>query len=348
MTSPYTGLPNSAYWRTAVAGVNPHELQGMWLPRFNITRETKIATAGSCFAQHLRSPLISSGLAFVDSEPAPIDLPSSTAKAFGYATFSARYGNIYSTRQLLQLIRDASHGHISKEAIWEKNGRYFDGLRPNVEPYGLESPEEALLHRRHHLANVDKVFSKTDVVIFTLGLTENWVSSSGLVFPTAPGVVANPPSHCEIEFHNASVSEVTADLQSLMLELRKKNSQIKLLLTVSPIPLTATRSGNHILKASTASKAILRAAVEEFVNCNEGVDYFPSFEIITNPASKGVFLCENSRNVTTGGITASMKMFLASMNVEATDHEGRYGKGVEDGDVNLNCEEVLNDEFVSS
>ena len=57
MTNPYESLSPAAFWRTAVATVSPLELEDIYRPRFPIDRQTRMATAGSCFAQHLTRQL---------------------------------------------------------------------------------------------------------------------------------------------------------------------------------------------------------------------------------------------------------------------------------------------------
>jgi hypothetical protein len=60
----------------------------------------------------------------------------------------------------------------------------------------------------------------------------------------------------------------------------------RLLITVSPVPLSFTFRVQDILVANTYSKAVLRAALEEFLLNKANVNYFPSYEFVTlsNPA----------------------------------------------------------------
>lgn len=56
----------------------------------------------------------------------PEDLPK-----FGYDMYSARYGNIYSARQLLQMLQRADGSFPREEACWETNSRFYDPFRPS-------------------------------------------------------------------------------------------------------------------------------------------------------------------------------------------------------------------------
>lgn len=346
MPSPYDGLPDTAFWRSGVAGADPAALSGLWLPKFSVSPGTAIATAGSCFAQHLRAPFTAAGLAVLDAEPAPPGLSGEDARRFGYGLFSARYGNIYTARQLLQLLRDAALGRADPADVWLRDGRFFDALRPGVEPSGLASAEDVLAHRRHHLSRVAGLFSAAELVVFTLGLTEAWVGASGRVYPTAPGTIATPRDGREIRFHNFRVAEILADLTALWAELRRFSSDVRLLLTVSPVPLTATASGAHVLAATTASKAALRAAAGEFAADNPEVDYFPSYEIITNPAARGAFYDSNLRTVTAAGVAAAMRNFLAVQGLGAAPEPATLPSVIpEDPADDVICEDALLEAF---
>ena len=352
MDTPYSGLPARAFWRSAVAEADPSHLRDICRPRFAIAPGLPIATAGSCFAQNLRAPFRAAGLDVLDAEPAPRGLSGAEAARFGYGLFSARYGNIYTVRQFCQLLADARDQAIDRGAVWRRGGRYFDALRPSVEPGGLASADEVLAHRRHHLGRVQAMVKSAGLVVFTLGLTETWVDAgSGRVYPTAPGVMADPPEGTAIRFHSHTVSEVVADLALLMAALRAANPAVRLLLTVSPVPLTATASDQHVLVATTYSKSTLRAVAGDVAAGNPLVDYFPSYEIITAPPFAGQFFAANKRSVLAEGVDHVMRMFFAGQ-------AGRFGAEPEapaataglvvesdDGEDGVVCEEALLNAF---
>lgn len=135
----------------------------------------KIATAGSCFAQHIARNLRARGADVLDEETAPRWMSTQTANAYGYKLYSARYGNIYLVRQLLQILQETFEDATFANPVWEKGGRYFDAFRPSVEPLGLSSEDEVLLHRKLHLNAVRRMISQADLLAFTMGLTEGWI-----------------------------------------------------------------------------------------------------------------------------------------------------------------------------
>lgn len=313
--SPYRNLAANAYWKTGVEGLDPRSFPALYKKKFAISPTDRIVTAGSCFAQHIARVLKGKGYRLVDVEPAPPGMSQTTAERFGYGLYSARYGNIYSIRQLLQLLQETKGGTPRSESIWERNGRYFDALRPGVEPEGLESPEEVQAHRARHLKAVRRLMVGMDVFVFTFGLTEAWVHrESGTVYPTAPGTIAGEFDPDKFEFKNFTFNEVYADFIAVRRALRRRNANLRFLVTVSPVPLTATASGDHVLAATVHSKSVLRAVAGELSKEFEDVDYFPSYELIAAHPSKGAFYERNLRSVAPWGVDAAMNLFMSEHN----------------------------------
>ncbi|MEX0282988.1 MAG: GSCFA domain-containing protein [Paracoccaceae bacterium] len=348
--SPYSNRPANRFWRSAVAETSPLELRDIYKKRWDIEPDWQIATAGSCFAQHIARYMRSSGYKVLDVEPKPNGLPDALAPQFGYQIYSARYGNIYTARQLLQLVREAVDGDRPADLAWEKDGRFFDSQRPNIEPNGFDSTAELLDHRAYHIAQVRRMLTEMDLLVFTLGLTETWQhTSSGTVFPTAPGTIAGQFDPALYHFRNFTFAEVHQDLCEVFNILdRLRDKPLHVMLTVSPVPLTATAEERHVLQSSTYSKSVLRAVAGQIQAERENVDYFPSYEIVTNPAARGVFYAANLRSVTSAGVDTVMKSFFAAHGSETpapkadTAHIDTADEG--DGD-DVICEDAMLEAF---
>ena len=313
MGNPYSSLPRNAFWKTGIVEQSEDLIDGIYQKKFNILPKAKIATAGSCFAQHISLNLKTNGFNVYDAEPAPPGLPDYAHQKFGYSMYSARYGNIYTARQLLQLAQEAAGEWIPQNWIWQKNNRFFDALRPSVEPGGFSTEEEVFEHRKFHLFRVRQLFEKVDVFIFTLGLTEMWShKSSGTVYPVAPGVLAGEFNDHVYEFQNATSDQVISDFRKFRKTVQRirDGKKFKIILTVSPVPLTATSSGRHVLVSNTYSKSALRNAAS-CLSESRYVDYFPSYEIVTNPARFHLSFDENLRTVRQDTIDFVMRHFFA-------------------------------------
>lgn len=311
---PYVGLGRAAFWKTAVGETPWQQIGGLAHAKSRLGVQDRIATAGSCFAQHISCHLRERRFNFMDVEPAPELLRPEHRKRFGYELYSARYGNIYTTAQLRQLVERAIGQFTPVELVWRDNERFYDPFRPSVEPNGFVSEVEALNAQTSHLFAVHKLFSKADVFIFTLGLTECWRSKQdGAVYPSCPGTQAGTFDPHRHEFVNLTVAEVISDLRGAVELLRIINPALRVILTVSPVPLVATASGKHVLTASTQSKAVLRAAAGQLADELPHVDYFPSYEMITAPCFGGAFFSDDKRSVTEEGVAFVMEAFFRDM-----------------------------------
>ncbi len=295
---PYQGLPGVQFWKTAVSDIAPGRLDPVMTPRFTIEKGYTVATLGSCFAQHLSREIKKAGFQYLEAEPEETE------------TFSANYGNVYTVAQANQLLEKSFASHSSEIEVWSQAGRFYDSLRPNVFENGLSSKEEVLAKRvQHHLA-VRRVFTESDVIVFTLGLTEAWRSRvTGDVFPLAPGVLAGEFKPEKHEFKNYDVTETTAQLIDWCQRVHDLNHSVKILLTVSPVPLNATFEARHVWTSTTYSKAVLRLAAQAAFEKFNFVDYFPSYEIITSSHSRGKYFADDLREVRQSGVEHVMRVF---------------------------------------
>ena len=312
MRSPYDGLPDNQFWRRAIERLPMADVNPVGNVRFTLSREDKVATAGSCFAQHISRTLQKNGLNYYVSEHGN-HLTKEVASQRSYGVFSARYGNLYTARQLVQLF-DRAHGRFSPlDSHWVRSdGRLVDPFRPQIEADGFDSAASLESSRQEHFASVRELFEKLDVFVFTLGLTEAWRRrDDGAIFPLAPGVVAGEMSADQYEFVNFGVNEVVADMQCFIDRLLAVNRAARIILTVSPVPLIATYENQHVLVSTTYSKAVLRAAAGEIARRNLRCDYFPSYEIITGNFNKGTYFESDFRSVKAEGVDHVMRLFLS-------------------------------------
>lgn len=311
---PYSALPDSAYWRRAVVErrLGPDLVSPDFL---RLSADDRIATAGSCFAQHIGRHLAGAGFGYLVTESAHPIVPADLARQAGYGVFTARYGNIYTTLQLLQLFDRAYGRFLPVENAWEAaDGALVDPFRPTIQPGGFASLVELEADRDQHLACVRQAFESLDVFVFTLGLTETWVSRrDGAAFPLCPGVAGGNFDPAAYRFHNLRAAEVRQQLGSFIERLRCVNPRARVLLTVSPVPLTATASGEHVLAATTYSKSVLRVAAQEAADELPEVYYFPSYEIVTGPQARSRFYAENLREVTPEGVARVMALVLRTL-----------------------------------
>jgi hypothetical protein len=310
---PYTSLPDKAFWRRTVVSPRPDQVDPVGTFDVKFTVDTKVATAGSCFAQHIARHLKHSGYNYFVAEPGHPILPGAVRKSYNYGLFSCRYGNIYTARQLWQLFRRAYGEFTPQEDAWhEAPDVVLDPFRPTTQPGGYSSVDEMRRDREQHLAAVRHMFETLDVFVFTLGLTECWRSrADGAVFPLCPGVQGGEFDPERYEFYNQPVEDVIADLTLFRRALARVNPAAQIIFTVSPVPLVATAEpGENVLSATTYSKSVLRVAAESLRRRFDNVHYFPSYEIITGAFNRGAYYASDLRNVLETGVSHVMGLFM--------------------------------------
>jgi hypothetical protein len=313
---PYRSQPTRAFWSRSVSSdFVAADMTDDAEPL--LRRGDRVVSAGSCFASNMIPWLEGSGLAYVRTEephPAFAHLPEN----LGYRSFSAAYGNVYTARHLLQLLQRATGEFQPAEDRWHEDGCVIDPFRPGLR-YPARSDEEFDILTRQHLRAVLDAFGSATVFVFTLGLTEAWESTlDGAVYPACPGTVAGQFDPARHRFHNFSADEVRADLVAFIGKLRETNPGVRVILTVSPVPLVATATDQHVVVASSYSKAVLRVAAAEAAASTPQVSYFPALEIVTGPQAPHDYLAEDRRSVTEAGVSAVMDTFIA-----ASDLPGR-------------------------
>jgi hypothetical protein len=259
--------------------------------------------------------LESVGIKYLRTETIP-SIFSSLGENLGYGNFTAAYGNIYTSRQLRQLYDRATGLFKPSEDRWLIGGEVIDPFRPGLR-FPAKSEDEFEFIQQSHFAAIRKAFESADVFVFTLGLTEAWINKiDGSTYPTCPGTIAGTFDSEKYEFKNFTAQEIIEDLKYFIDSVRIKNPKLKFIITVSPVPLVATATNNHVLVASTYSKSVLRVAAEAVTKMNSNVYYFPAYEIITGPQAPDSYFEKDKRNVSKIGVDEVMNALLKACNLK--------------------------------
>lgn len=315
-TFPYYNLQTIQVWNKAenwhefINPINPHRDS---IPKFEIDSRMSIASAGSCFAQRISQSLKSQDFNYLVTEKAPKLLSKELASDFNYGIYTARFGNIYTVRQLLQLLERASNTFGVENQAWLTKDKFFiDKFRPRIQPNGFESVSELLDDSRRHLIKVLEMFTTAEIFIFTLGLTESWVDlQDGSVLPACPGRGFGEFDKDIHKFKNFTHNEIMSDMRLFIEKITVINPQIKIILTVSPVPMAATIENQHILLSSTYSKATLRSVATEICQIYSNVEYFGSFEILKASARDHIYWESDFREVNSTGLNAVFASFYS-------------------------------------
>lgn len=343
--SAYRGRPARAFWSAGVAGRAALDQPDIYRPKFRIARDTRVFTAGSCFAQHLGQALKRAGIHVIDEEPALRGMPARVARELGYGVYAARFGNIYTVRQFRQLVEELLGRATPALPVWDRDGRFWDAMRPGVEPDGLARPELVGEMRQQHLAALAAALHKAEVIVFTLGMTEAWEHrDSGTVYPTAPGTIAGSHDPGLFAFRNQGVAEILEDFTALESMVAGIAPDARWLLTVSPVPLAATATDAHVLPATVRSKSVLRVAAEMLSEGSDRIDYFPSYELVMSPAHDPGPFTEDLRTVRPDVVDAVTGIFLAAHGLSNEDAPVAGDTAQAEAE-EAACEDILLDAF---
>ena len=312
-SNPYVGLPHRARGSRGVARrYDPSDVVTSSGPL--LRTGDRVASMGSCFASNIVPHIEAAGITYLRMEEPPPQV-AMLPENLGYRNFSAAYGNVYTARQMRQLIERCTGTFRPQEDRWHEDGKVIDPFRPGL-AYPAANDIEFDVITTAHLAATREAFATADVVVLTLGLTEGWESTlDGAVFPTCPGTVAGTFDPVRHRFHNFTAAEVVDDLCATVDGVTAINPHARFIVTVSPVPLVATASGRHVLEATIYSKSVLRVAADGVEQAREAVTYFPAYEIVTGPQAPESFFEADRRSVSDEAIHSVMGALLATSDV---------------------------------
>jgi hypothetical protein len=187
--------------------------------------------------------------------------------------------NEYNAGTIAQRIERALHGRAAPpETLVPHDGGWVDLLLPSSRGSRAVSHERAV-QRREEIDAIYRELPLADFVIVTLGLIEAWFDSlTGSYLNRMPptDAIREDPSRFSLHVMDVDEAHPLLDRTFRMLTERGK----KILLTVSPVPLTATFSEQCAVVANSYSKAVLRVCAHRLATDLPEVDYFPSYEMV--------------------------------------------------------------------
>ena len=259
---PYSALPSSSYWRRSIEGRTLGLVDPILRTAIKINQRTKVATAGSCFAQRLgvNWPDFNS-MSFVRNQrrPKTLTIPSTEF-------FRGVREHLHNSPAAAAVVSRVRHLQAARSNVAHRTGRFLDPFRPGLREDGFSSSKEVLALQQRHFASVRQLFEQADVLIYTLGLTETWLGPDDEAIPVVPGAVNAEVHGDQYRYSNPPVEVMRHELERFLFDLRLINPRISVILTVSPVAMIATYEPRHVLVSNTYSKAALRVIAEEFAD----------------------------------------------------------------------------------
>ena len=259
--------------------LHDYVVKGLLPPEPVISWTSPVVPFGSCFASNIQDYLVERGFNVLTKE--------------GRKNYISWMGDgIVNTFAIRQQFEWAWEGTVPKLDLWH-------GYKAEVFGY-----DETVRQ------STQQMFNECEVFIITLGLSEVWYDepTQSVFWRAVPRDNYDPSRH---KFRVSTVDENRENLEAIRALIRKYRPNAKLIVTLSPVPLTATFREMNCMSANAVSKAVLRSAIDEFMRGPARDDgathYFPSYEVVT-----GLFMCpfmEDRRHPHAHVIDLNMRIF---------------------------------------
>ena len=251
-------------------------------PEFAISPDDRVFAIGSCFARGVEGALESLGVDVVSRTDVFDHLP---IRATGYPIGYTNKYNIEAIRNELRWALEPGEEFPRDSLLRLPDGRFQD---PHASPILEYSDEVNTIERHRLLTKLTREVASCRIVVVTLGLIEAFLdTTTGLYTNTTPHLTADPD---RFRFRVLSYEQIMDRLEEVYKLLSTHgHPDVRIVVTVSPVPLEATFTGQDVVLANTVSKAVLRAAVGAWTPRHENVHYFPSYEIVMNSDKAAVW-----------------------------------------------------------
>jgi hypothetical protein len=231
-------------------------------PKFRLGENPALFTSGSCFAREIEYALHALGKTVLSWSP------DSGLKGGSF--------NRYNIFSVINDFRLAQGGGYDEDLMWETPIGWIDYSGNDVEP-----TREALAAARNASIQIHKRIAQADAFILTLGLVETWydLQTNNYLNFTPSEVLASNLSRfeCRISDYEENLEAARYLVEFLRTHF---NPDLKVIVTVSPVPLNVSFSGQDIVQANSLSKATLRTVAQKLADEDDRIDYFPSYEMV--------------------------------------------------------------------
>jgi hypothetical protein len=283
-------------------------------PKFTISARDKVFAMGSCFAREVEDALAALGVDVPTRCDGLFDRDLMRAPNAAAGQRPRAYLNRYNSMSLRDEIR------------------HLLGLDPALEQglltYPLEQGATADLHYTQALPQTNAIgtverrrivrehlgprLRACRVVVLTLGMAECWFDrAAGRYLNNTPGPRVMATYGGQLEVHMTRFAQHLEALEQAHATLvAALGDDLRIVATVSPVPLELSFQDRDVVATNLYSKSMLRAVAEEFAAGHDNVDYFPSYEFVSVAAPETAWAWDY-RHVKPNLVAHIMKAFRA-------------------------------------
>ncbi|QLC20911.1 GSCFA domain-containing protein [Parasphingopyxis sp. CP4] len=241
---------------------------------FSLVPGESIFTIGSCFARHVEGELRDQGFRIpmreLFSTKAFENLPPAIVNNFGTPSIYNEFAWAFGEQEF-----DETQAIVKVGADKYADLHMVNSVRP--------APREEVLARRRGLMEATRSLADCRILIMTLGLAEVWWDEEAQTYLNTsplPGIMKASPERFSL--HVLSYQECHDYLRkALDIAFKHGRDDLRVIMTVSPVPMMATHRREDVMTANCYSKSVLRAVAEQIVVGDERIVYFPSYESVT-------------------------------------------------------------------
>lgn len=214
----------------------------------NINHQDSILALGSCFAEHIGGNL----------------------HDYKFNVSTNPFGTIFNPISIFKLINKS----VLKETLEPRKIIESEGIFHHLDlhsDFSNFNRENLIDNANDVLQRIGTQLSQTSIIIYTFGtaIVHEW-KETGEIAANCHKLPANNFTKRMLE-----IEEIILGFKVNIDHLKNINKNVRIILTVSPV-----RHQKETFQQNNVSKSILRIACEKIVQQFEGVDYFPSFEIM--------------------------------------------------------------------
>jgi GSCFA family protein len=288
------------------------------VPKFELRADDVFFCIGSCFARVIELELLVRDLT-VSSLSLRAELDEVPDVPNGFV-------NKFTTASMLNELHWSLAGRpFPDEALIADGDGYRDLQLANARvPVTLRRARE----RRRDVMEYFARLRDASVVILTLGLVEVWYDRvTELFLNSAPTyeIVHRFPGRFTV--HAGDYAENRARLEDVCdILVSECRSDVRIVVTVSPVPLHRTFTAADVLVANAYGKSTLRAVAEDVVRARANVEYFPAYELVTVSDRTFAFR-DDQLHVSTAMAGVVATSFLTSFGLDPARRYPAYFEG---------------------
>jgi hypothetical protein len=210
----------------------------------------------------------------------------------------------------------------------------------------VDKEKQQLLATEERRLAARQVLLDADVLVITLALSELWYDkvSGEPLWRVLPSDLHDPERHA---YKVLSFAETTWALETIDRIRAQWLPKLRIIYTVPPMPLWSTFRPISAVTANSASKAIVRGALDEFLrsrseSLNRIYYYFPSYEFVTTLFSDA--FKPDARHLWEHAIDAVLRAFTSAYMIDragaAIQHSPEWAMSVYKNALQERCDEL--------